>query len=301
MIATIALVASVACLVVATTFAQAPEQPCRVDIASPAIYVGDEELVLAEAAAGRLSHSAAVTFTPAYTAHLPLALKGFVGCSTAPMLLSPANDRELDTIAPLFRWDNGSNPSATRSRLQVAEDADFKRISLSLSTGATGVMEFRFYVNLKPAATYYWRAWLQCGDQKGPYSQVWSFTTGSGGTILPAPTLISPSDGGTVSKKMVTLEWAPVSGAVEYVVHYRPAGEPGHIFYTITDTHVTRYFADGATYEWWVSARNDYANGDDSVTWQFTVPEGSPLRPPEGHDQGTEAVGVDFAVPEPQG
>jgi hypothetical protein len=37
----------------------------------------------------------------------------------------------------------------------------------------------------------------------------------------------------------------------------------------------------GTTYEWWVSARNDYAIGDASETWEFTTPTGS-LSSPRG-------------------
>ena len=199
------------------------------------------------------------------------------GCSTIPTLLSPTNGSSLNTIAPLYRWDNGNNPSATTLRLQVAKDSGFTHVpgNLWYSTPHSGVAEFRFSRNLDPATTYYWRAWLVCGDTQGPYSAVWSFTTGSGGTILPAPALVAPANGSTVSTTTVTLQWLSVSGAVEYLTHWRRVGQQGYDYDWVNDTKSTVWLSANTTYQWWVSARNDYAIGTDSETWQVTTPAGA--------------------------
>ncbi|HQE93470.1 MAG TPA: fibronectin type III domain-containing protein [Anaerolineae bacterium] len=224
-----------------------------------------------------LGYTSEITFTPAFTSYLPAVFKGYGACSTIPTLMSPANGSSLSTLIPLFQWDSGNDPNATQLRLQVAKDPDFTQGVWSLWHGSgTGVGEFRFSRNLDPARAYYWRAWLLCGDTAGPYSDVWSFTTGSGGTILPAPTLVAPPNGSAVPTTTVTLQWSPVGGAVEYLVRWREVGQGGYNSDWVAETQTTiGWLSANTTYEWWVSARNDYAIGADSETWQFTTPAGS--------------------------
>ena len=223
--------------------------------------------------------------TPAFTTYLPAVFKNYGSCSTIPTLLSPANGSDLNTLIPLFQWDSGNDPNATALRLQVATDPDFTYTVMSLwYVGGTGVGQFRFPHNLDPATTYYWRAWLLCGETEGPYSEVWSFTTGSGGTILLAPTLIAPANGSTLPS--VTLQWSAVDGTVEYLVHWRKVGQGWYTYTWVTDTQREISWLEANTsYEWWVSARNDYAIGDDSETWQFTTPAGSSSMSPQYLDR----------------
>jgi hypothetical protein len=77
---------------------------------------------------------------------------------------------------------------------------------------------------------------------------------------------------------------------VEYVVHWREVGEGGYTYSWETDTQreISGLEAN-TTYEWWVSARNDYAIGDDSETWQFTTPA-------ESSDVSRQGLDRDFAV-----
>ena len=137
------------------------------------------------------------------------------------------------------------------------------------------VLFFRFG-NLEPATAYYWRAWLTCGASYGPYSEVWSFTTGSGGIILPGPTLVAPPDGSTVSSIPVTFRWDPVSGAVDSdMIYWRAADQPWTTYGTSavnTQTTVDWGLLPDTTYEWWVTAINDYAKGTPSTVWLFTTP-----------------------------
>jgi len=207
-----------------------------------------------------------------FTTYLPAVFRGYGGCSTKPTLISPANGSNLSTLAPLYVWDDGSNPAATAFRLQVARDAAFSQSAGSLRAGIHGEYQFRFSINLDPSTTYYWRAYLICGSIQGPYSDVWAFTTGSGGTVLPAPALVAPANGTGVPATTVTLQWSSVSGAVEYLVRWRTPDEGGHTNSWLNDTQMTESFASGTTYEWWVSARNDYAIGADSEKWKFTTP-----------------------------
>jgi N-acetylneuraminic acid mutarotase len=210
-------------------------------------------------------------FFPIY---LPIAFNNVQDCTAPPTLISPANGSNLATIAPLFVFDGGYNNTATHLRLVVATDPGFTNIVSTYSVGGGGgVGHFRDTWNFRPSTTYYWRTFFICGDVQGRYSETWSFITGSGGTILPAPNLIAPANGSSVDNTPVTLEWSAVPGAVEYLVHWRRLGQSWSYYQWVNNTWLTIYgVSTGNSYEWWVSARNDYAIGRESVKWQFIVP-----------------------------
>ena len=110
--------------------------------------------------------------------------------------------------------------------------------------------------------TYYWRVILECG-RVGSTSETWSFTTGSGGRGAAAPTLIVPTNGGTVQSPNITFYWQPVEGASEYLLKWRPVGSTDE-FNSRTESTAAQVTLANGTYEWWVEARNDYAWGADS-------------------------------------
>lgn len=244
--------------------------------ASSVIFTDSVESRASQGAAN-LSYTPDITLTSAFTMYLPAAFKGYVGCSTIPTLIGPTDGSNLSTLIPLFRWDSGNDPNTPHLALQVAKDHDFTQDVWSFSTyRGTGVGEFRFPRNLEPATVYFWRAWLECGSTDGPYSDVWSFTTGSGGVILPAPALVAPANGSMVPTTSVTLQWSLVSSAVEYLVRLKELGSVSTTIVRVSETQTTiDWLNTNTTYEWRVSARNDYAVGADSETWQFTTPADS--------------------------
>jgi hypothetical protein len=218
-----------------------------------------------------------ITSNPPFTIYLPVVFKNFAGCSTIPSLFSPTNGSNLQTLIPLFQWDSGNNLQADAFHLDLSRNSGFTDIidNLTFFQGH-GAGNFRFSDNLDPGSINYWRTYLTCGGAKGPYSEVWSFTTGSGGIILPAPTLVSPTNGGVVPTTTVTLQWSPMSGATGYQVNWRKVGQGGYSTQSVTGTPNTIvWLSTSTTYEWWVSARNDYAFGVDSEKWRFTTPAGS--------------------------
>lgn len=269
-----ALTLGLALLLTWVVVAQGEDVTTDIQSASSLISTGRAKFPSNHQSTGNLGHTSEITFTPAFTIYLPGALKGYGGCSTIPALISPTDGSNLSTLIPLLRWDSGNAPHVTALRLQIAQDPDFARKVSSLWYGmATGVGAWRFPFNLDPATTYYWRAWLLCGETEGPYSEVWSFTTGSGGTILPAPTLIAPANGSTLPSLPATLQWSAVDGTVDYLVQFRKVGEGGTGLTLVTETQTQLSWLDAnSSYEWWVSARNSYAYGEDSEIWQFTTP-----------------------------
>jgi hypothetical protein len=214
---------------------------------------------------------------PPYYYYLPILFNNHMSCSMAPTLLAPANGSTLNTLIPLFRWDIGSDSSTTTSRIEVAEDSGMVDWIWALTTyQTTGIAEYRDSDNLDPAKTYYWRGRIKCGENQGPYTEIWSFTTGSGGVIPPAPNLVAPANGSTVSSLTPVLQWSAVSGANEYMLSWRELGDSGNSWTTVTGTQGTVYSATASTtYEWWVTSVNDYAVGPDSTVWQFTTPAGT--------------------------
>jgi hypothetical protein len=193
-------------------------------------------------------------------------------CTLAPQLIAPVNGSTLDTLLPRFEWDSGDDPSATEFWLQVCFDhacTDFEYRARS-SNWAHGRWEHRPVLNLQPATTFYWRAYLTCGQVRGPYSAVWSFTTGSGGEILSGPHLISPADGSTVPGWEVNVEWSALAGAEEYQLNYTD-GELHAATFTTDVCWVLDDLQADTEYEWWVVARNDYAWGEESEHWRFST------------------------------
>jgi len=214
-----------------------------------------------------------------YTTYLPKVMKASGPCSTIPSLLAPANGTALNTLIPVFRWDAGDCSYATNVFIELSSDATFSGVFFRLRySPAHGEGHFQYMDNLNPATTYYWRARLECGPAQGPFTEAWSFTTGSGGVILPPPTLVAPANGAVLTSLPVTFQWLPVDGAVGYQVTWRKASAPNVQYSSlVTETQLTTdWNIDPAnTYEWYVVARNDYAMGNRSEVWRFTAPAGS--------------------------
>jgi hypothetical protein len=224
-------------------------------------------------AVGR-GRTSGVTFTPVATLHLPIVFDDWNRCGVSPTLIKPPDGINLDTVAPLFMWDAGENPYATRLYARISKDPEFVDWDVGISGSAQGEGSIRFLENFEPNTTYYWRAWLVCGNLKGPYSEVFSFRTAVEGTLPSSPTLTAPDDGAATSGLSVRLDWEPVSGAREYLVRYQEV-DAGYRWVWTSDTEVLRDLSGGTTYEWQVAARNDYGIGPDSETWRFTTPVGS--------------------------
>jgi hypothetical protein len=95
-----------------------------------------------------------------------------------------------------------------------------------------------------------------------------------------------------------------VDGAVEYLVHWRAAAGGGYTIHSwVTESQKVLYgFADNISVEWWASARNDYAIGTDSETWQFISPGGSSSVSPQSLNRHftVEGDGVTIVFEEPE-
>jgi hypothetical protein len=216
-----------------------------------------------------------------YMVYLPAVFRNYRPCTAVPTLISPANGTILTTITPLLVWDDGGDPNTPVCFTDLSKSPAFSPLVTSVMSDVQGQSQWRSSTNLSPSTTYYWRARLHCGSEYGPYTPVWTFTTGSGGTIVPAPILLAPGNGSGVPATTVTLRWSPVSGAVDYGVAWRKLGQGGYSYSWVEDTETAKSLLASTTYEWWVSARNDYAIGAASPKWQFTTSAGAPAESTE--------------------
>jgi hypothetical protein len=295
MFALVALVAGLALLLALAVAVQAAEV-VRTDRPSPnTVPAGLVTSLTDPHNLASVDYTSGLAITPALTAYLPMLYWGYPPCAVAPALTSPANKANLDTRIPLFAWDSRYDPGATELHLDIWRNPELTDWAYGLRSDdqTQGTQQWRIDVNLSPSTTYYWRAYLMCGSTQGPHSEVWSFTTGSGGTTLPGPDLLSPADGSNVCGALLpapdpgggsqcfggaTLQWSPVTGATGYRVDCVYDREHETIIVAGSETKVYVGWADTGyaphcpgSCGWWVQARNDYAWGEESERWDFDI------------------------------
>jgi len=226
--------------------------------------------------------------------YLPLIANNYdpTAFTIVPDITSPADGEVVNSLIPTLSWQvNSSLHPATWFYYWVSSDPDFSYYEIAYAWESAYNGSTKPSWNLEPDTTYYWYAAYDYIDadtgywEIGPTTPVRSFRTGSGGTILPAPTLISPSNGSTgINTFPIILDWNPVAGALEYEVQLWFECDPPYWCYYrrfTTDTQLSYpnyYFDSNTYYEWVVIPRNDYAWGNYSDWWSFTtgtVPDSS--------------------------
>jgi len=224
---------------------------------------------------------------------LPIISRG-VPFTTTPALTSPVNNSVVNTLIPTLTWDfdESLNP-ATFFQYHVSPDPRITQYSGGPNGWEWGASESTLLQeNLTENTTYYWHAWYDYLNEEGrwadgPYSEVKSFITGSGGIIPGVTTLLSPEKYAVLTGTTVTLDWEPVTSAVEYEIQFLWFEEYegnwyqyGRMYTTSSDGIDVTGLEPYTAYTWYVRARNDYAFGDYSETWYFTTGEqtGSPLQ-----------------------
>jgi hypothetical protein len=216
---------------------------------------------------------------PSNTVYFPL-VYGAPSCSAPPTLIGPANGSSLTTLVPFFQWQPVADLNATAMVLEVATDPSFVDASLvaDISFGPTSAIwtngGTRLPGNFNPLTTYYWHVYVECGNTQGPLSPAWSLTSApQTGEFLPPASLTLPSDGTVVPANSVTLQWSAVTGAIDYLVVWYPATSLSSFDFAYvsgTSLNIGPLFAN-TTYEWYVQARNDYADGIETNPVSFNT------------------------------
>jgi len=138
-------------------------------------------------------------------------------------LASPADGATGVAIPVVLEWNNAAN--ADQYLVQVSSDAAFSDTLFSVETGDLTAEFLPSYAG----ATYYWRVLgMGIGGESADFSDVWSFTVGLEGSLVPV--LVSPEDGATGVAIDVTLSWqAPAATSDEDAVSKAAAVVSYHV------------------------------------------------------------------------
>lgn len=182
---------------------------------------------------------------------------------TAPVLIAPGNDTMRVNTSIVARWDTVKG--ALLYQIQLSETPDFSVVKYNDSLVAA-VVTLRNLV-LGPRR-YYWRVRALNGGRRGPWSAVYAFST-----LMPAPTLVSPINGDTVTAVPAPLVWNAVPGAANYKLEIASSLAFTDILRTQKNLPDTTYLLDslnpGTRYYWRVTASDGSVEGLNSSRWNF--------------------------------
>jgi len=146
----------------------------------------------------------------------------------APSLSTPSNGATGVATTPTFSWSSVSGANrywlmvATSPGLLPTDPAATTCASCVITQSVSGTSSVPSSGTLSVGVTYYWKvqAFVLTGStvtQQGNYSGVSTFTTQAAApTLLPAPSLSTPSNGATGVPTTPTFSWSSVSGANRY-------------------------------------------------------------------------------------
>jgi hypothetical protein len=207
-------------------------------------------------------------------------------CNAAPpALVSPANGAQTVTSPVAFVWS-------------AVTDAESYRLFLSLDSGdflqIADVTDVTSITRALPSGTYRWfvEAVLNgCPNLRSTRSTF--VVPRAQNCATDAPQLLAPANGATLTDSQVTLDWAPVSGAIGYVVFARNADGPFTRLDETTRTRLTRHFPEGTT-EWFVVVLLSGCPSVESRHFTFTIPPQSGCDNPKPllHSPPDHATGI---------
>ena len=189
----------------------------------------------------------------------------------APVMVAPTAGSTVP--APVtFQWE--AVAKATGYIVQVAKDTEFGMLVFHpVAVAGTSAVW-----NDPPAGTYHWRvrAVQPSGSPAPVWSAPWQFTVGG---ALPAPQLVSPTDGETGVSTSPTLEWDAVTGAAGYWVQVASADSfaTGTLVFSGPEAGLTKTLkalpvtCDGLTLYWRVQATAGGKGGTWSDGWSFSL------------------------------
>ena len=190
-----------------------------------------------------------------------------------PKLLEPPAGAVLTTLLPSLVF--ATVPNGNEYLVEASRTLDFSLFDPGSRVRFYGVRpeytpkgQSQLFENLKPSTLYYWRVTTACAetDTIGTPSSAHTFTTGSGTTLPPPPSLLSPDDGATTGSIRVVLSHSTVPTATSYWV------SAGNIAYFSSNSYVTTINNPNTLVSWQVRSQNDVGYGEWSATRTFTTP-----------------------------
>ncbi|MCK5571900.1 MAG: hypothetical protein KAJ12_04035, partial [Bacteroidetes bacterium] len=192
-----------------------------------------------------------------------------------PTLVSPPDDSTGVEINPTLAWTR--SVTATLYHLQVGTDSTFS--TGLIENDSTIVDTSKVVTGLANGARHFWRVRALNSSGSSTFSETWAFTTID--PTPPAPSLVSPVNGGADQPTSLTFIWTS-STLVDF---YRLQVATDSMFVTglvvndssLVDTsRAVTGLLHGTKYYWRVNARNAGGNGSYSPTWSLTTVVAAP-------------------------
>ncbi len=195
-------------------------------------------------------------------------VRNFTTALPVPVLSSPS-DSDTGVVTPVgLSW--GTVTGATTYAVQVSTGSGFTTLAFN-QAGLTASSDS--IPALASGTMFYWRANANNGSATGAWTTAWSFVTG--GTVLAAPVLASPTNGTTGLATSVTLAWNTTAGATTYSLEVSTGSafstmivnQPG---LTMNSSPISG-LSVGTTYYWMVNAACTGSLSLWSTVWSFST------------------------------
>lgn len=214
--------------------------------------------------------------------YLPIISKPLPQQDTIVKLVAPEDGAQLNTLIPTLIFETEAVPDDTGGCLAFSTSPNPTNCMMWFFLDSNTYRERVLWFNLEPNTKYYWRvgAVLNFDDNNTEWSEERTFVTGpSGGEFLPAAVHISPANNSSVDPNTLTIKWNAVPGAVEYELYVKDTAESSWYVMSSTEAQLGPddlkwifNYTDSTQFAWSVKARNNYAWGEESDDWNFTVP-----------------------------
>jgi len=187
----------------------------------------------------------------------------------APALSSPSNGASAPGTSLTFKWQAAQGATDYNIKIYSASGA------IALDRWLGNVLTYTVNGFGNNGQSYSWTITARNSAGQGPASARWTFVNGGSSstpTAPPAPVLSSPSNGGTASGNIITLNWQPAQGATDYNIKIYTA--KGALAYDrwVGNTQSYKVYGfdnSGKTWFWTITARNQTGTGPASARWSF--------------------------------
>lgn len=200
-----------------------------------------------------------------------------------PVLLTPKNNSEKQSLVPIFSWVKTPG-TGNKYIIEIATDNLFSNIIYSrkdIPSNSTSID-----ITLDTMKGYYWHVKATNTEGESPWSDYFKFITGI--ESAKKPVLIEPANNAKDVPVTVTLKWKKSDFAKKYLVQVAKDVDFSDIEFNygdndnIADTSLEiTGLLNNTSYYWRVASSNDNSTSAWSDPWLFvtqnTAPENAPL------------------------
>ncbi|WP_299551730.1 hypothetical protein [Seonamhaeicola sp.] len=184
----------------------------------------------------------------------------------------PTNNLICTNFQLEFRWTN-NNTGTVENQIEIAQNESFTNPIFKENVTGT----FKTYT-LEKNTTYYWRITTKRPNSEASVtSQTWKFDTEPNPTsnnIPYAPTLIGPTNEGTVSGNTASLSWSAQDAdndPLTYDIYFGTLNPPPLLASGISETSRSVDLPATGTYYWRIVVKDDKQSAAIGPVWRFTA------------------------------